>query len=57
MPSDKCKNYDENLARCPCTSDNCSRKGICCECLAHHLATGGLPACGKQAVERVRSHG
>ena len=51
MSSDKCKNYEENLKRCPCTEDDCVHKGICCECMAHHLKSGGLPACGKAAVE------
>ena len=36
---------DENLKSCPCTYDPCSRKGICCECVAYHLAQNQLPAC------------
>jgi len=40
-----CKNYEENLARCNCTYEPCSRKGICCECIAYHLRLGELPAC------------
>lgn len=33
-----------NLKNCPCTY-NCSRKGICCECVKHHRERGQLPAC------------
>jgi len=34
-----------NLKFCPCTYDNCSRKGKCCECLKYHLQRKELPAC------------
>lgn len=34
-----------NLQRCNCTYDPCSRKGICCECIAYHLRINQLPAC------------
>ena len=30
---------------CPCTYEPCSRKGVCCECLAYHLRLRQLPAC------------
>lgn len=34
-----------NLDRCNCTYEPCSRKGICCECVAYHRAMNQLPAC------------
>ena len=34
-----------NLEKCNCTYEGCSRKGICCECLAYHLKNKQLPAC------------
>jgi hypothetical protein len=34
-----------NLKSCPCTYPSCKRKGICCECLKHHLDNRELPAC------------
>jgi len=34
-----------NLARCNCTYEPCSRKGICCECIAYHRRMNELPAC------------
>jgi hypothetical protein len=40
-----CKHYKENMARCNCTYEPCSRKGYCCECLTYHLRLGELPAC------------
>ncbi len=41
---DKCRTQD-NLARCNCTYEPCSRKGICCECLAYHWRNREVPAC------------
>ncbi|MFC1733385.1 DUF6485 family protein [candidate division KSB1 bacterium] len=40
----ECKK-DHNLKNCNCTYGGCSRKGICCECLAYHLKNRQLPAC------------
>ncbi|MQY75087.1 MAG: hypothetical protein GH148_06130 [Clostridia bacterium] len=37
-------NKERNLESCNCTYD-CSRKGICCECIAYHRQSGELPAC------------
>ncbi|MFP4393477.1 MAG: DUF6485 family protein [Desulfohalobiaceae bacterium] len=36
---------EENLALCNCTYEPCERKGICCECVQHHLQARQLPAC------------
>lgn len=38
-------NKTKNLKNCSCTYEPCSRKGICCECIAYHRANGELPAC------------
>jgi hypothetical protein len=35
----------ENLKKCTCTYEPCSRKGICCECLRYHLSNNELPGC------------
>ena len=44
----------ENLIRCNCTYEPCSRKGRCCECLAYHLERSELPACAfPPEVERT----
>lgn len=34
-----------NLQVCNCTYEPCSRKGICCECIAYHRRMNELPAC------------
>ncbi|RLI97542.1 MAG: hypothetical protein DRO99_02880 [Candidatus Aenigmatarchaeota archaeon] len=34
---------DENLRECTCTYPGCSRKGVCCECIAHHRKNGEIP--------------
>ena len=39
-----CVNKEKNLERCNCTYP-CDRKGICCECIKHHIAKKELPAC------------
>ncbi len=38
-------NKTKNLKNCSCTYEPCSRKGICCECIAYHRVNGELPAC------------
>jgi len=38
-------NKESNLKVCNCTYPGCPRKGICCECIAHHKASDQLPAC------------
>jgi len=40
-----CVNLKENKAQCPCTYPSCPRKGMCCECIRHHLKSNELPAC------------
>jgi hypothetical protein len=36
---------EQNKDRCPCTYEPCSRKGVCCECVAYHRKSGELPGC------------
>lgn len=42
-----CPNKQTNINRCSCTYEPCSRKGVCCECIAYHRAQGQRPACMK----------
>ena len=45
MPANACLKQ-RNLEHCTCTYEPCSRKGVCCECIAYHRSLGGeLPAC------------
>ena len=41
---EKCRS-GKNLGRCNCSYEPCSRKGVCCECLAYHWSMNELPAC------------
>jgi hypothetical protein len=41
----ECAKKKSNMAGCNCSYDPCSRKGICCECLAYHRRARELPAC------------
>ncbi len=38
-------NKTKNLKHCNCSYEPCSRKGVCCECIAYHRAMDQLPAC------------
>jgi len=35
----------ENLESCTCSYEDCSRKGVCCECISYHLRSRQLPGC------------
>jgi hypothetical protein len=48
---EQCANYEINLQMCPCTSDSCENRGICCECLQSHAAKGSTVAC-MRGIER-----
>ena len=44
----------QNQKRCMCTYEPCPRKGMCCECIAHHLRFDELPGCAfPPEVERT----
>ena len=50
----ECANKERNLKGCNCTYSPCSRKGICCECIAYHRSKGEIPACFfDKAAERT----
>lgn len=40
----ECKT-DGNKAKCNCSYEPCSRKGVCCECIRYHMQMDELPAC------------
>lgn len=40
----ECK-IKSNVQKCNCTYEPCSRKGLCCECIAYHRRHRELPAC------------
>ena len=39
-----CPNREANIQQCTCAYD-CSRKGLCCECVVYHREKGQLPQC------------
>ena len=39
-----CPNKEKNAKNCNC-SYPCSRKGLCCECVAYHRRLGEIPGC------------
>lgn len=54
MPTspEACANYQINLQMCPCTSENCANRGLCCECVQAHYNAGAASAC-MRGVERL----
>jgi len=44
---EECPRREENLSHCTCPSEDCERKGQCCECVAAHREGGSLPSCLK----------
>ena len=38
-------NIKNNMKKCTCTYEPCSRKGKCCECIEYHRNMGELPGC------------
>jgi len=39
-----CKKEMDKL-ECTCSSVSCTRRGVCCECLAYHRSNGEIPSC------------
>ncbi len=35
----------KNISGCSCTYLSCSRRGVCCECVAYHRQNGEIPGC------------
>jgi hypothetical protein len=51
MSNTNCINIKTNEKNCPCTSLDCHRHGVCCECLRAHLDRDGLPSCLKVKIQ------
>jgi len=51
MAKENCANYAINIQMCPCTNEGCANRGICCECVQAHHASGSKSAC-MRGVER-----
>ncbi|MDH7478672.1 MAG: DUF6485 family protein [Syntrophomonadaceae bacterium] len=49
----ECK-IDKNKSDCTCSYEPCSRKGLCCQCVAYHRKRNELPGCFfPQEIERT----
>jgi len=46
----ECKK-EVNTSKCNCTYEPCSRKGLCCQCIAYHRRRQELPACYFSAAD------
>ncbi len=46
-----CANRARNAEQCPCDAADCSRRGLCCDCIRHHWghSTYPLVACMQEA--------
>jgi hypothetical protein len=53
MSDMKCSNLQTNLDNCPCTAEDCPRRGTCCECLRAHLSSNSLPACVRDRAQMI----
>ena len=51
MTKTKCVNKETNQENCPCTSLECERHGICCECLRANSDGDGLTACLRAKIQ------
>ncbi len=40
----ECKK-EKNLENCACTYTSCGNRGVCCDCIRHHLKKRQLPGC------------
>lgn len=51
MPRANCVNIETNEENCSCSSLDCERHGVCCECLRAHLDKDGLSACLRTKIQ------
>lgn len=40
----ECKK-EQTAPKCACSNVKCTRRGVCCECIEHHLKGRQLPGC------------
>ena len=51
MAKTDCVNIKVNEEKCTCTSLDCDKHGVCCECLRVHLGKDSLPSCVKVKIQ------
>lgn len=52
MSRTDCPNIETNEARCTCTSQDCERHGLCCQCLAAHMEANSLTHCLRDRIQQ-----
>ncbi len=51
MAKTECVNIETNQENCTCTSLECDRHGVCCECLRAHTDGNSLPSCLRVKIQ------
>ena len=51
MSKTNCVNIETNDQSCPCTSLECERHGVCCECLRAHLDKDSFVSCLRARIQ------
>ena len=51
MSKTDCVNIETNEENCSCSSLDCDRHGVCCECLRAHSDGDGLPGCLRAKIQ------
>ena len=51
MSKTNCVNIEINKEKCYCSSFDCERYGICCECIRAHSDGDSLPSCLRAKIE------
>ena len=51
MSKTDCVNIEINEENCSCSSLDCDRHGVCCECLRAHSDGNGLPSCLRVKIQ------
>ena len=45
---------NENVKDCTCSSKDCVRHGVCCECVRKHRKANCLPHCLREIAQRYQ---
>ena len=51
MSRTECINMEANEENCSCSSLECDRHGVCCECLRAHLEKDSLSSCLRARIQ------
>ena len=54
MSKTNCVNIETNEENCPCSSLECDRHGVCCECVRAHSDGDPLTSCLRAKIQDSR---